>query len=108
MTDSITRTAQAVLGQIIAGEAVSARKKRASVPENVDAALRKALEKLPADRFGSAQGFATALTDVSFRHGEEATVGVATGCGPWNRLTIAFVDPLSRRDGHGEPKLSHP
>ena len=42
--------AQAVLGQIITSEAVSATEKRASIPSNVDAAIRKALEKLPADR----------------------------------------------------------
>ena len=47
--------AQAVLGQIITSEAVSATEKRASIPSNVDAAIRKALEKLPADRFTSAQ-----------------------------------------------------
>ena len=44
-------TAQAVLGQIISSRAISATEKRASIPTNVDSALRKALEKLPADRF---------------------------------------------------------
>ena len=44
-------TAQAVLGQIISSRAISATEKRASIPANVDSALRKALEKLPADRF---------------------------------------------------------
>ena len=43
-------SAQAVLGQILTGDPVWASKKRASVPANVDAAIRKALEKLPADR----------------------------------------------------------
>ena len=80
-------TAQAVLGQIIAGEAVSATKKRASVPANVDAAIRKALEKLPADRFNSAQDFVRALGDPGFRYGEIALAGA----GPWNRLTIAMI-----------------
>ena len=45
---------------------VSAMEERRSVPPNVDAALRKALEKLPADRFTSAQGFANALADEHF------------------------------------------
>ena len=40
---------------------------RKSVPPNVSAAVAKALEKLPADRFGSAAGFATALGDSSYR-----------------------------------------
>ena len=56
-------TAQAVLGKIIAGDPVSAAKHRPSVPANVDAAIRCALEKLPADRFTSAQEFVRALDD---------------------------------------------
>ena len=84
-------TAQAVLGQIITGEAVSATKKRGSVPANVDAALRRALEKLPADRFTSAQEFVRALGDEHFRYGEVAAVGAGAGVGPWNRLTVAMT-----------------
>ena len=81
--------AQAVLGQIITSEAVSATEKRASIPSNVDAAIRKALEKLPADRFMSAQDFVRALGDEHFRYGELATAGTGVGLGPWNRLTMA-------------------
>jgi len=69
----IGSTAQAVLGKIIQGAPVSATAIRASIPGNVDAAIRKALEKLPADRFTSAQDFNRALTDPAFRHGETAT-----------------------------------
>ena len=69
-------TAQAVLGKIIAGEPVSAAKYRPAVPANVDGAVRRALEKLPADRFTSAQEFVRALGDEHFRYGE-AGVGVA-------------------------------
>ncbi len=82
-------TAQAVLGQILTGDPVWASKKRGSVPANVDAAIRKALEKLPADRFAGAQDFAKALADPGFRHGEPAAAGVAGGVGPWNRLSVA-------------------
>ena len=82
-------TAQAVLGKIIQGAPVSATQIRKSVPANVDAAIRKALEKLPADRFTGAQEFARALGDPAFRHGAEAVAGVAVGGGPWNRLTVA-------------------
>ena len=87
----IGSTAQAVLGKIIAGAPVSATQIRNSVPANVDAAIRKALEKLPADRFTGAQEFARALGDAGFRHGDVAAAGVAVGVGPWNRLTIAFA-----------------
>ena len=82
-------TAQAVLGQIITGRPVSVVEKRASVPPNVDAAIRKALEKLPADRFTAAQDFSQALGDAGFRHGEEAFHGVPAGAGPWRSVSIA-------------------
>ena len=67
----IGNTAQAVLGKIIQGLPVSATSVRKSIPENVDAALRKGLEKLPADRFTDANSFAKALADPGFRHGDE-------------------------------------
>ncbi len=82
-------TAQAVLGQIIAGKPVSATEQRASIPANVDAAVRCALERLPADRFTSAQEFSRALGDPGFRYGELATAGSGAAVGPWNRLTQA-------------------
>ena len=84
-------TAQAVLGKIIAGKPVSAMEHRSSVPANVDAAVRCALEKLPADRFGSVQEFVRALEDEHFRYGELVTVAADVGVGPWNRLTMAFA-----------------
>ena len=60
-------TAQAVLGKIILGLPVSATAIRQSVPANVDATIRKALEKVSADRFTGAQDFARALADPGFR-----------------------------------------
>ena len=82
-------TAQAILGKIIAGKLASATEERASVPANVDAAIRKALEKLPADRFTGAQDFARALADPTFRHGVEVAAGPGVVRGPWNRLSMA-------------------
>ena len=84
-------TAQAVLGKIIQGAPVSVTQIRKSVPTNVGAAIRRALEKLPADRFTGAQDFARALADRGFRHGADATAEVAAGAGPWNRLTVAMT-----------------
>ena len=71
------RTAQAVLGKLVAGAPVSATAARRSVPPNVDAAIRKALERLPADRFEEVQDFAKALTDPSFRHGPPAELSTS-------------------------------
>ena len=84
-------TAQAVLGKIIAGDLVSATKQRPSIPANIDAALRCALEKLPADRFTSAQNFARALGDPHFRHGGALAGAAGVGGSPWNRLTLALA-----------------
>ena len=84
-------TAQAILGKIIAGKLASATEHRTSVPANVDAAIRKALEKLPADRFTDARDIGKALTDSGFRHGEMVGAVAAAPQGPWNRLTLTFA-----------------
>jgi tRNA A-37 threonylcarbamoyl transferase component Bud32 len=72
-------TAQAVLGKVIQGGPVSATEQRPTVPANVDAAIRRVLEKLPADRFTGAQSFANALGDPAFRHGSAGTSAPASG-----------------------------
>ncbi|NNF13376.1 MAG: protein kinase [Gemmatimonadetes bacterium] len=84
-------TAQAILGKIITQEPPSALDTRKSVPPHVDAAVRRALEKLPADRFASAQDFARALSDAAFRHGKVVGSGAVTSDGPWKPLTIALA-----------------
>ncbi len=84
-------TAQAVLGKIIAGEKVSATQHRASIPLHVDAAIRRALEKLPADRFTTAEEFAKALEDPAFAHGPALRVAAAAAPGPWKALAAVFA-----------------
>ncbi len=79
-------TAQAVLAKILTDPAPAPMKVRLSIPPNVDAAIRKALEKLPADRFASAQDLAAALADSGFRHGEDVSQGLAANVGPWKRF----------------------
>jgi serine/threonine-protein kinase len=83
-------TSQAILGKIIMAEPVSAAAHRRSVPASVDAAVRKALEKVPADRFTSASDFAKALADPGFRHGVAVGAGPAAR-GPWKRLSIGLA-----------------
>ncbi len=83
-------TAQAVLGKIIQGTPVSATESRRTVPPHVDAAIRRALEKIPADRFTGPKEFAQALSDPAFRHGVGAGVGGGT-TGPWNPLAVAMT-----------------
>ncbi|HSR14269.1 MAG TPA: serine/threonine-protein kinase, partial [Gemmatimonadales bacterium] len=61
-------TAQAVIAATLASEIPRLTPRRRSVPANVEAAVLKALEKLPADRFSAAE-FAKALGDPGFRSG---------------------------------------
>ncbi|MEJ2503692.1 MAG: protein kinase, partial [Gemmatimonadota bacterium] len=80
-------TAQAVLAKILTDHPRRIIELRRSVPEHVDAALARALEKLPADRFDSVDGFVEALGDASFRHevrglARTTPTGVHAGKGP--------------------------
>jgi hypothetical protein len=59
-------TAQQIIMKIIAEPVAEVTVLRKSVPPNVTAALMKALEKLPADRFDSARAFADALVNPHF------------------------------------------
>jgi serine/threonine-protein kinase len=110
-------TAQAVLGKIIAGAPVSATAIRSSIPPNVDAAIRRALEKLPADRFKTTGEFAKALADLSFRHGEAGEVAGIAGAGSWKRnaligwgvaaVALAALGAISQRSAPPAPVLRY-
>jgi serine/threonine-protein kinase len=54
-------TAQAIVAKVLTEKPLEIRRLRDTVPESVDVAVRVALAKLPADRFGSAAEFASAL-----------------------------------------------
>jgi eukaryotic-like serine/threonine-protein kinase len=87
----VGNTAQAVLAKILTEDAPVPIKGRASIPANVDAAVRKALEKLPADRFVTAQDLSEALADSGFRHGEVAVSGGVGGAGFWKPVTFVMT-----------------
>jgi Tol biopolymer transport system component len=75
----VAPSAQATLVKILTDEAPPVSSGRKAVPPHVDAVVRKALEKLPADRFESAETFRSALANPSFQHA--ATGGVAGRAG---------------------------
>src|SRR5678809_299967 len=52
---------QAIIAKVIVDRPGSVRRTRETVPEHVDHAIARALEKLPADRFATASDFAHAL-----------------------------------------------
>ena len=56
-------SAQSIVAKILTQPAPSVISERATVPPHVDAAIARALEKLPADRFDTADAFRLALDD---------------------------------------------
>ena len=76
---------QAIIAKIVADVARPVHELRKAVPSHVSAALSKALEKIPADRFDSAKAFAEALRNPAF------TWPVATAA------TVVFPAQASRR-----------
>ena len=78
-------SAQMIIMRIVSEAARPVREVRKAVPQHVAAAVAMALEKLPADRFGSAKAFAEALHDPAFT----STVGSAR--------TVRGAAPASRR-----------
>jgi len=60
-------TAQAIMARVLTEKPRSVRATRASVPPHVEAVIERALEKLPADRFSSAQEFADVLNGKVIR-----------------------------------------
>jgi serine/threonine-protein kinase len=67
-------SAQAIIFKIVSDVARPVRELRKTVPPNVAAAVAKALEKMPADRFDSAKSFAEALHDPALTR-TAATLG---------------------------------
>lgn len=66
---------------------------RRSVPPHVSAVLAKALEKLPADRFESAEAFASVLDDESFTHDRRPRTGALAA-----RTRAEVSGPTTRTD----------
>jgi eukaryotic-like serine/threonine-protein kinase len=87
-------TAQQIIMRIIADEVRPVTELRRNVPAPVAAALEKALEKLPADRFESAQAFGEALGDPHFTAadaGGGTTPGLPVGARAWLRDPRSLV-----------------
>jgi serine/threonine-protein kinase len=83
-------TPQAIVARVMTEPPRSLRSQRQTVPEHVEAAVLQALEKLPADRFGSAAEFAAALGQPGFTR---TTVPIARAvvpgrASPWKPLAL--------------------
>ncbi len=86
-------TTDSVLRKIVRGLEVGPREVRKSIPPNVDAAIRRALERLPADRFRETRDFAHALTDPTFRHGDDLGAGAVSA--QWKRVELLLATLLA-------------
>jgi serine/threonine-protein kinase len=75
-------TAQSVLVRILTEEPRPVGEVRATVPRHVRSVLDRGLEKLPADRFGSAEEFKSALDDLNFTHERIGVQAATTGAVP--------------------------
>ncbi|HEX3273312.1 MAG TPA: protein kinase [Gemmatimonadales bacterium] len=81
-------TAQAMIAKLMTERSVHLRVVRSSVPEAVDAAVAKALDKTPADRFASAGDFARAL---------DLRTVTGSGAGAAGTPTVVVPAPRARR-----------
>ena len=83
-------SAQQIIMKIVTEEAAPVTKLRKAVPPNVAAAVAKALEKLPADRFESARSFAEALTNPAYtRLTGASAAGASPAAERWRRVALA-------------------
>ena len=81
-------SAQQIVMKIIAEPVKPVSDLRKSVPTNVVAALAKALEKLPADRFASAKEFADALRNPGFVTAHISGAAAFAGRAAPKRITL--------------------
>ncbi len=85
-------TAQAVIARVMTEEPRGLTGQRKSIPPGVEAAVFKALEKLPADRFASAADFARALETPGYA-AQTATSATRAGRNPPSRRLAVQLLP---------------
>lgn len=81
-------SAQQILAKIVVDQARPLREIRSTVPSNVEAAVSVALEKLPADRFQSAEAFGEALANEDFRGDTAQRATLTRRASAWKRWAI--------------------
>ncbi len=85
-------TAQAIVAKVMTDDPRPPTELRRSVPLAVNGAVIKALEKLPADRFGTASEFAAALSDPSMSMSSAAIALPGASAADWRqRLAVPLL-----------------
>jgi TolB-like protein len=87
--------AQQIIMKIVTEEVAPVTKLRRNVPPNVAAAVGKALEKLPADRFETAKAFADALTNPAFALPGARRAAQQGGYSGWRRYAGAIIGAVA-------------
>jgi serine/threonine-protein kinase len=90
----IGHTSQAIIARLLTDKPRSVRASRSAVPEHVEAAVQRALEKLPADRFSTAKEFAEALQGRGTVSGTSTSVPVTAVRNP-RRFRERVKDPVT-------------
>jgi len=111
-------TTQQIIMKIITEPVQPVTALRKSVPPNVAAALARALEKLPADRFDSARAFGDALAAQGFTYATVAAAGAGATQGAvasrggrratWLALALAAVAAIVAAAGWLRPSPPEP
>ncbi len=102
-------TAQAIVARVVTEEPRALTLQRRTIPAHVEAAVLKALEKLPADRFATAGQFAEALFRPGGAVGPHPAVWRWRAAIPWTVAGLAVVTALwigagaARRAPAGSP-----
>jgi len=87
-------SAQAIVARVMTEPPRSITMQRHTVPSHVEAAVHRALEKLPADRFASARAFAEALSDAgAITHARTSARPAPGATAPASRTRLAALAP---------------
>jgi serine/threonine-protein kinase len=86
----VGNTVQAIIASVVTEEPRPITARRPTVPPNVNAAVHRALHKLPADRFATAAQFAYALGDKAFVDPHHETGLVGRKDTRWKRAALAL------------------
>jgi serine/threonine-protein kinase len=84
-------TSQAIVAKMLTDEPVPPSRQRRSVSPLLEAAVLRALEKLPADRWPSAQAFAEAMTAVHVALPSARSPRTRTSWLPWGVAALAVA-----------------